>query len=115
LKTTMTAATGRIASLVIATLVGLGAASVLAEDEPLPAVQRCQEFCGRVYGEGSDEHQECAAACTEADACHQRCKKKFGEDLAKVRTCLRTCMSRRDSPPPEPEEPAVPNNPPVQL
>jgi len=85
------------------------------QEETLPAVKRCEQFCGRVYGEGSAEHEECATACSEADTCNQSCKKKFGEDAAKARACLRACMSRHDSRPPEPAEPDVPGNPPVEL
>jgi hypothetical protein len=96
----------------IASLVVSAARPIFAESETLPAIERCQQFCGRVYGEGSEEHHECAAACTEADACHQRCKQKFGAEAGKVRSCLRRCMSRHDEAPPEPPPPG---NPPVQL
>ena len=101
--------------MAIVILIAFGAGRAPAQQETVPAVKRCEEFCSRVYGNGGDELEECAAACSEADACNQRCKKKFGEDAVKVRTCLRTCMSRHDSRPPEPAEPEVPGNPPVEL
>lgn len=66
-------------------------------DEP-PAVERCREFCGRVYSENSDDYEECALACDEADACHRTCKEKLGSDRPKVQKCLRACMRRSDEP-----------------
>jgi hypothetical protein len=98
----------RLSSLLTAAfLVACSASSAAAEGETLPAIQRCEQFCARVYGEGSAEHHECALACGEADACHQRCKQKFGGDVGKVRTCLRTCMAHGDKRDETPANPGV--------
>jgi hypothetical protein len=86
-------------------LVGLitgfaGAVVAGAEEEPerAPAIDRCREFCARIYGESGGEYDECAVACGDADVCHRDCKQKFGGDQAKVRNCLRACMRRNEKP-----------------
>jgi len=89
-----------------------------AADEPqrTPALDRCREFCARVFDQNGDEYDECALACGDADVCHRDCKERFGEDREKVHKCLRTCMRRTEKPPlPPPAEPAVPAEIPVKL
>ncbi len=78
-------------------------ALVAGAEEPgrPPAIDRCREFCARIYGEDGHEYDECALACGDADVCHRDCKQKFGSDQGKVRNCLRTCMRRNEKPPAE--------------
>jgi hypothetical protein len=79
-----------------------------AQSSERPAVERCREFCGRVYSENGEEYEECAVACHEADACHRSCKEKLGDDRPKVQRCLRNCMRRGAEPPDQPAEKPVP-------
>jgi hypothetical protein len=85
---------GFVLAAVLAT--GLNATVIHAEEDALPAIERCRLLCERVYGASGGDYEECALACAEADGCHQSCKAKFGEDVGKVRQCLRTCMRRND-------------------
>jgi len=91
--------------------------SVMAEEtERAPALQRCQEFCAKVFDRNGNEFEECALACGDADVCHRDCKEKFGEDHDKVHKCLRTCMRRTEKPPAAPPaEPVAPVEIPVKL
>jgi hypothetical protein len=77
------------------------------ETEQAPAIDRCREFCARVYGESGSEYDECAVACGDADVCHRDCKQKFGDDQPKVRSCLRRCMHRNEESPPPPAQAPV--------
>lgn len=78
----------------------LGSLDPVAAQEPekAPAIERCREFCGRVYGETGSQYEDCALACVDADACHRDCKQKFGTDQPKVHSCLRVCMRRGEPP-----------------
>jgi hypothetical protein len=83
-------------ALVVVSAFAFGVSAVRAQEENLPAIERCRLLCERVYGQTGGDYEECAVACTEADGCHQDCKAKFGGDVGKVRQCLRTCMRRND-------------------
>ena len=84
--------------IALATLAGV-ALQARAEEEPrAPAIERCREFCARVFGDSGGEFDECAVACGDADMCHRNCKQKFGEDKVKVNRCLRGCMQHNQSP-----------------
>lgn len=84
--------------LVALALTSLFAPIAIAAAEEAPASvtmqERCDAFCGKVYGTGSTEEVECVAGCREADACSRQCDVPFPDDNAKHATCLKRCMRK---------------------
>jgi hypothetical protein len=97
---------GSIAAIVL-TLMALCPGPTVAEEEVPASIERCREFCARVYSPESDDYDECATACREAESCHSSCKDKFGDDKPKVQSCLRICMRRNEKPAAPSAQPAV--------
>lgn len=64
-----------------------------AEPTPTrPALDRCREFCGELYGSSGSELELCNQGCNESEACTNSCKQKFPDDKPKLHKCVRNCM-----------------------
>ncbi len=57
-----------------------------------PAIERCREFCGELYGSSGTELEQCHQGCVESEACSKQCKEKHPDDKPKLHKCVRHCM-----------------------
>lgn len=81
------------------------AAGIVAAQAQPPAttperstLERCRDFCTRIYGLGSVERSQCADACTDAETCARQCGERYPAGDGRHVACSKRCMRTRALP-----------------